>query len=286
MVRRLSADLVVDARDELGEAPCWDPQSNALWWADMAGGRLHRRGVAGEHRTRQVDVTIGAIVARNGGGLMLAVDDGFASYDDDTGDIALVAPVVESDPSLRMNDGKCDARGRFYASSVARDGAAGRGALWRLDPDLSVHGVAEGLSIGNGLAWSGDGRRLYFIDSAFPRVDVFDVVANTGDLRDRRTAFGVAPDAGSPDGMAIDDDDCLWVALFGGGAVHRYAPSGELLAVVELPVRNVTSAAFGGHALTTLFITTAGIGDSSSNAGALFAVDAAVAGAPAWSFAG
>jgi sugar lactone lactonase YvrE len=215
---------------------------------------------------------------------LLAVEDGFAAYDG--GALELIVPVLADDGSLRMNDGKCDASGRFYASSMARDGSHGRGMLWRLDADLTVHAVVEGLTIGNGLAWSADGRTLHFIDTALQRVDRFDVDPGTGALANRRTAFPVRGEVGSPDGMCIDADDCLWVALFGGGAVHRYSPSGELLAVVDVPVPNVTSVAFGGANLDVLYITTARLSDATPGAGGLFAVAPGVTGPPPEYFGG
>lgn len=283
---RLRAELVIDVAAELGESPYWDQRTGTLHWVDMADGRLHQwQRQTRTHVVIDLGVTIGACVPRRGGGMMLAVADGFAVYDGG-GSLRLVAPVLAGEPALRMNDGKCDAAGRFYASSMARDGAPGRGALWRLDPDRQARRVVTDVTIGNGLAWSADGRTAYLVDTATRRVDRFATDPGTGDFFDRTTAFEVAATAGPPDGMCIDDAGCLWLAMFGGGAVHRYSVSGRLLVVVEVPVAKVTSVAFGGPALDELYITTARLGSDELGAGGVFMVRPGVSGPPAYAFAG
>lgn len=283
---RLSAVLVVDAAAELGESPYWDRRSGSLRWADMHRGRLHSWDRStGSHAEVALGGTIGACAPRATGGMVLAVADGFAVCDPD-GSLRLVAPVLSGDDALRMNDGKCDAAGRFYASSMSRDGSPRRGALWRLDPDLRAQRLVPGLTIGNGLAWSADGRWMYFIDTATRRVDRFAFDFRTGAIAERTPAFEVPAEAGSPDGMCIDDEGCLWVALFGGGAVHRYAVQGELLSIVDVPVRNVTSVAFGGPALDELYVTTARLGGEEPGAGGVFAVRPGITGPAPYEFAG
>jgi sugar lactone lactonase YvrE len=283
---RLQAELVVDVAAELGESPYWDCGTETLHWVDMAAGRLHSwERSSGRHVGIDIGVTIGACVPRAGEGMALAVEDGFAVYDGH-GALRLVAGVIANDPGLRMNDGKCDAAGRFYASSMSRDGAPGRGALWRLDPDLQAHRLRSDVTIGNGLAWSADGHTAFFIDTATRRVDRLTADPETGDLHDRSVAFEIPAAAGSPDGMCIDDEGCLWVALFGGGAVHRYRATGELLSVVELPPSNATSVAFGGPALDELYITTARLGRDEPGAGGVFVVRPGVTGPPPEAFAG
>jgi sugar lactone lactonase YvrE len=158
--------------------------------------------------------------------------------------------------------------------------------LWRLDPDLTTHCALQDVTIGNGLAWSADGRTAYFIDTADRRVDRFTVDPHSGGFGDRSVAFEIPASAGSPDGMCIDDEGCLWVALFGGGAAHRYSPDGELLCVVEVPVRNVTSVAFGGPGLDELFLTTARLGSPEPEAGGVFAVRPGISGPAPHAFGG
>jgi sugar lactone lactonase YvrE len=190
-----------------------------------------------------------------------------------------------------MNDGKCDRAGRFYASTMSFTATEGAGELVRMDPDLSVHVQDQGLTIGNGLAWTADDRQLYFIDTMTSGVDVFDVDVETGELSNKRRAFEVPAEVGLPDGMCIDDEGALWVALWQGGAVRRYSPNGELLAIVHLPVTNVTCPAFVGSGMDELWITTAAPKHSGSEAdeplgGALFRVKPGVTGPPPAPFRG
>jgi sugar lactone lactonase YvrE len=288
------AELAVDARTRLAEGPVWDAAAGVLRWTDIPGRRLHRYDPAA-HRHDKVEVErqVGALVPRASGGLLLAVEGGFAAYSDgDAGALELLVPVDEDRKDLRFNDGKCDPAGRMYASTMSLTAEAGAGTLWRLDPDLSVHPLVDGLTIGNGLAWTADGATMYFIDSMSHRVDVFTVDRGSGDLSDRRGLVDVPESVGLPDGMCVDDEGCLWVALFGGGALRRYSPLGELLAVISVPAANVTSVAFGGPGLDELYITTArGADDESTRAaepyaGGIFRARPGVTGPPPMAFAG
>jgi sugar lactone lactonase YvrE len=220
----------------------------------------------------------------------VAARGGFGTLAED-GRIELFAEVNEDDPSMRMNDGKCDRSGRFYASTMAFAATEGAGALVRCDPDHTVHVQDTGLTIGNGLAWTADDAQLYFIETMSGGVDVFDVDPATGKLSGRRRAFDIPADAGLPDGMCIDDEGALWVALWQGSAVRRYSPDGELLAVVHLPVTNVTCPAFVGADLDELGITTAAPRHAGSDAdeplgGALFRVTPGVTGPPPSAYRG
>ncbi|MFF0450014.1 SMP-30/gluconolactonase/LRE family protein [Streptomyces sp. NPDC004609] len=179
---------------------------------------------------------------------------------------------------MRFNDGGCDPDGRFYCGTMAYDVAPGRGSLLRLDTDGSVTRVLTGVTISNGLAWSPD--------TATGRVDAFDYDTERG-LTARRTAVRIPDAAGLPDGLAVDAEGHLWVALWGGSAVHRYTPQGRLDAVVELPATQVTACAFGGPDLDRLYITTSRMGlDPAAEplAGALFRADVGVPGLPAGAY--
>jgi sugar lactone lactonase YvrE len=154
-----------------------------------------------------------------------------------------------------MNDGKCDPAGRFWAGSMAWAKTPAAASLYCLAPDGRVTVARTNLTISNGSAWTPDGRSMYFIDTPTQRVDRFAVTPN-GELRDQETVVQIDRDLGAPDGMCIDGDGCLWVALWGGNAVHRYSPHGELLAVVNVDAPQVSSCAFGGPDRRTLFITT------------------------------
>jgi sugar lactone lactonase YvrE len=183
-----------------------------------------------------------------------------------------------------MNEGGCDPDGRFYCGSMAYDKATGAGALYRLDPDGAVHRVLDGVTISNGLEWSPDGSMAYYVDTPTHRIDVFDYSSDAG-LTGRRPF--VSFEDGNPDGLTVDAEGGVWVALFGGGAVHRYTAEGRLDAVVELPTPQITACTLGGPELGRLFVTTSAEGGMDDGvAGSLFAVDVGVAGRPVREFAG
>jgi sugar lactone lactonase YvrE len=186
-----------------------------------------------------------------------------------------------------MNEGGCDPDGRFWCGSMAYDQSPGAASMYRLDPDGTVRRVFDGVTVSNGLEWSPDGTLAYYDDTATHRVDVFDYDRDAG-LTGRRP-FVVLGDDGNPDGLTVDAEGGVWVALFGGGAVHRYDAAGRLTAVVEVPTPQVTACTLGGPQLDQLFITTSreGMGpDDDPLAGSLFRVDAGVRGLPVRAFAG
>jgi sugar lactone lactonase YvrE len=201
---------------------------------------------------------------------------------------AKVLPPVFNDPLIRMNDGGCDPQGRFYCGTMAYAETPGAGVLYRLDPDGSVHVTLRDVTISNGLQWNRAGDTVFYADTPTGRVDSFDFDPASAAFSNRRT-FTEISGGGLPDGMAIDQEDAIWVALWGGSAVHRYHSTGRLDLVVALPVSNVTACAFGGPELRTLFITTSRQGldeGDQPEAGAVFCYDAGVRGAPQHAFAG
>jgi sugar lactone lactonase YvrE len=186
-----------------------------------------------------------------------------------------------------MNEGGCDPDGRFYCGSMAYDQAPGRGAVWRLDPDGTTSCLFGGVTVSNGLAWSPDGSTAYYVDTATQRIDAFDYDADEG-LTGRRPVVTIEKDSGAPDGLTVDAEGCLWVALFGGGAVHRYRPDGTLDGQVEVPAAQVTACTFGGDDLDQLFITTSRerMKSPEPGAGAVFRADVGVRGLPTLTYAG
>ncbi|HXH06865.1 MAG TPA: SMP-30/gluconolactonase/LRE family protein [Vicinamibacterales bacterium] len=260
-------ELVLDARAELGEGPVWDDRRQRLVWVDILKGRVHRFDPAtGRCESRTVPRPVGAAALGEDGSLLLAVQGGFAWFDFDRGRYVLLAEVEAGRSDLRMNDGACDPAGRFWAGSMAFDERPGAGALYRVDPvpgdDPAPVGaratlVLRDVTISNGLDWSGDHRRMYYVDSGTRRIDVFDFDVARGTIANRRPLVAIEPEAGTPDGITVDADDHIWVALWGGGAVRRYTPDGRLDRVIMLPVTHPTSCAFGGPDLADLFVTTA-----------------------------
>jgi sugar lactone lactonase YvrE len=296
-VLTLEAELVVDCHDVVGEGPLWDERASVLWWTDLLGRRVHQLDPAkGQHTIHEVEQEVGALVPRASGGFMAAVRDGFASWDPAAG-LTMLAPVEADRPDLRMNDGKCDRRGRFWAASMAFDCSPAAGSLYVLEPDGSTRRVLTGLTIGNGLAWTSDDATMYYIDSTRQCVEAFDFDLDKGILGNARRVIEVAPadDPASwrlPDGMCIDQEGFLWVAIYGAGVVCRYRPDGTLHTTIELPVSQVTCPVFGGEDLRDLYITTAAQEmsaddlDREPHAGALFRVRTDVPGTAPFAFAG
>lgn len=290
-MRELDCELVLDAHADLGEGPTWDEDSGALIWVDINPGLVHRwePGV-GEDTSTAVGQKVGAAVQRAAGGLVLAVQDGFALLDG--GDTTMLADVEADNPTTRMNDGKCDRRGRFWAGTMALDKTPGGGALYRFDADRRVERMVDDVTTSNGMDWTLDDRQMYYIDTPTRGVDVFDFDVDTGAIANRRRFVTLPDGVGNPDGMTLDADGCLWVALHRGSAVHRYTPEGTLDCIVRLPVSLVTSCCFGGRDLDRLFITSASTGlsdeqlEGEPHAGGLFACNPGTTGLPPTPFAG
>jgi len=275
----LSADLILDARNETGEGPVWDGQAQCLWWTDIPGKRLHRLDPAkSEHRSFAMPGRVGCFALREAGGLVLAMEQGFANFEPETGVIENLAEPERGLPDHRFNDGRCDRSGRFLAGSMnmARSGPTGQ--LWRLDSQGAVTRLAGGVTVANGLAFSPDGRTMYWADSPAETVFAFDYEPAAGALGRQRVWLEKGPAPGRPDGATVDADGCYWSARWAGGAVVRFTPDGRMDGMVRLPVSRVTMCAFGGPDLKTLYITTAREGMSPEElvreplAGGLFAV--------------
>ena len=251
-------EVVLDARAELGEGPRWDPREQRLLWVDIMAGRVHAfRPDKGACRNVGVGKPVGALAGARDGSLVLAVADGFARLDFKSGATTMLAAVEADRPQNRMNDGACDPAGRFWAGTMALDESPGQGALYRLDPDLTVHTMVTSVTISNGIDWSLDGRRMYYVDSPTRRIDVFDFDGQGGAITNRRLFASIPAEAGIPDGLTVDADGFVWLALWGGAALRRYAPDGTLERTVPLPVSHPTSCAFGGAALDELYVTSA-----------------------------
>ena len=298
-------DVVVPAGAELGERPVWDAAGGCLIWVDIHAGRLHRhRPGAGDDVLAELagpagTVAVGAAAPRAGGGYVLAAADGFRFLRPDGSPESGPVRQPGMTGDVRFNDAACDPAGRLWAGTVAHDIRPGAGALYRLDPDGTVTTVLSGVTESNGLGWSPDGRTMYYIDSGedVPRVRAFGFDPVSGELGAASDLVtfppGEAASAGAvPDGLVVDADGCVWVALWGGGAVHRYSPAGDLLMVLPVPVSQPTCPGFGGPELSQLYLTTAweGMGGPEREreplAGHLLRADVGVRGLPATAFGG
>jgi sugar lactone lactonase YvrE len=251
-------ELVVDSQAILGEGPCWHVRSQSLFWVDIDGASVHRYDPAsGQDRSIPVGASVGCLTPRASGGILLARKNDFAGLDLESQTVTPLVTVSEP-PGNRFNDGRCDPVGRFWAGTMDNNCRDGAGILYRLDPDLSLHAMVPGVSISNGLAWSLDGTVLYYVDSPTQCVAAYDYDLATGAIHNRRVAVEIAPVLGAPDGMTIDAEGMLWIALWDGWSVGRWDPvSGRLLERIKLPAPRVTACAFGGPDLDDLYITCA-----------------------------
>ena len=283
----MKAEQVTEPCAEHGEGPVWSPSWGGLRWVDTFVGGMFALADDGTVTQRHLGTVLAALRPRAGGGMVVALEREFALAD---GADTELRPLGElwADPEVRFNDGGCDPQGRFYCGSMAYDNSDGAGSVYRLDPDGTTHVVVRGVTVSNGIAWSPDGGAAYYIDTPTHRVDIFDHDPVRG-LSGRRPLVYLDEAAGIPDGLTVDADGHVWVAMYGGSAVHRYTPDGKLDGVIDMPVRQVTACTFGGTRLDQLFITTSRIGlgaDAEPQAGATFRADVGVTGLPVAPFAG
>jgi sugar lactone lactonase YvrE len=263
------AEPVSPIRTRLGEGPRWDAEAGRLLWVDIEGERLH----AGD-RTVECGAMVGAVAPWAGDTVLAALSDALAAVDVGSGSIRRLAEIPHGRPNMRTNDGACDAAGRFWIGTMTLDERPGAGALYRYDPDGVLQTVLSGIGLSNGLGWDPGDRVMYYVDSLTQRVDLLDFDTASGEVENRRT-FAVIPDGdGTPDGLAVDDEGGIWVALHGGGRVLRFDPDGVLAGHVEVPVPKVTACCFAGN---RLFVTARD---------GLYALDVPWSGPPARPFGG
>ncbi|MFC4243250.1 SMP-30/gluconolactonase/LRE family protein [Gryllotalpicola reticulitermitis] len=274
-----------------GEGPCWDPVGERMLVVDLSAGAVVDVTAPSDPVRHQLRSGVAAVVRpRRGGGFLVAGKHGFDLFDADFQFERELAHVLD-DPAVRLNEGGCDAAGRFFCGGMAYAGTPAAASVYRLEPDGATSVAFDGVTISNGLQWSLDGTRAFYIDTPTHRVDVFDYDVADGTFHDRRTFAELSGVSGSPDGMTIDAEGGLWVAFWGGGVVRRLDPeSGAVTEEVEVSGAAQTSAcAFGGESLDTLYITTSRQDlpdDVDPAAGAVFAVRPGTRGTPLPQFAG
>jgi sugar lactone lactonase YvrE len=287
-MKRWTAQLMLDAKAELGEGPVWDATNEDLLWVDITSCLVHRYHPAtGETVSIDVGQPVGSIVIREEGGAVVGLKNGIHLLDWESGELTLISDPEAHLPDNRFNDGKCDPAGRFWTGTMLPDEIDRMGSLYCLDTDRSCKQVLTNIGCSNGLAWSPDRKTMYYIDSPDRTVDALDYEVTTGEVGNRRTVIRIPEGGGVPDGMAIDLEGMLWVAQWDGYQVGRWNPAtGELIGIVDVPVARVTSCAFGGPELTELYITTASIDQSEEalasqpHAGGIFRINAGVRGLP------
>lgn len=283
----------VPCENTLGEGPVWDGAEGALYWVDIQEGLLQRWD-PGTDRVESwtMPERVGALALRATGGLVLALASGFALFDPETDRLERGAAPEAHLPGNRFNDGKCDARGRFWAGTMDDAALHLTGSLYRLDPDGACAAMATGIGITNSLAWSPDNATFYFADTLRGTIFACDFDLDGGTLGNRRVFATTDAQPGAPDGSTVDAEGYLWNAQWGGWRLVRYAPDGRIDRTVALPVAQPTSCMFGGPDLRTLYVTSASIGlqpserDRQPWAGHVLALDVGVGGLPAARFGG
>jgi len=281
---------VADTQAVLGEGPVWVEREQALYWVDIQSSKVFRLH-DGDVRHWQTPMRVCSLAPRAKGGFVAGTEDGIFFVDLDSGRFEPIADPEADRPGNRFNDGKVDRAGRFWAGTMDDQEREAAGTLYRLDADLRCLAIDDGYRITNGPAFSPDGRRMYHSDTARQVTYVFDV-DEAGNAANRREFARFTVADGFPDGMTIDAEGCLWIAFWGGWCLRRYSPDAELLQKLELPAGQITSCAFGGEGLRTLFITSARRGLKGTElarqpfSGGLFAAQVGVAGIAEVPFAG
>jgi len=284
------AELVLDAQAELGEGPFWHSGQKCLYWLDIEKRQLHCFDPSTQvNLSESLDRRVACIVPTNDDSLILAGEGGIEEYWLKTNEWAYLGNPEANIPFNRLNDGKASPEGRFWFGSLSMTKELNQASLYVMDRDGTIRQILPGLTNSNGLGWSPDGETLYHIDTPTRQISAFDYDADHGGIRNRRIVvrFPDDPEMGRPDGMTVDSEGMIWVAHWEGSRVTRWNPvSGEVLAEVQVPADQVTSVAFGGEGLDTLYITTARYNLTPEklvgqpHAGGLFAVEPGVTGLP------
>lgn len=280
MDTQISYRILPVALADLGEGPVWDEQRNRLLWVDIVSGRVNQwYADTEEYEAVDFPCKVGSIALMQTNKLVAATDKGFAFLNLENGEFAYLVDPEEGKKGNRFNDGKCDSQGRFWAGSLNEKGQKQAAALYLLDGKGVVTKKIDKVSCSNGMAWSPNDETFYFIDTSIRQIVAYDFESGAGRISNRRIVIEVDPADGLPDGMTIDAEGMLWIALWGGWKVVRWDPgTGEKLAEIRLPVSQVTSCAFGGADLNDLYITSAKIGLTAEErraqpaAGSLFVV--------------
>ena len=280
------ANLVYDAKATLGEGPFWDHESEQLFWVDIEAGILHGHDLnTAKNSEWGFDEMIGAVIPVSAGKLLLAMETGITTFNYKTNELKRLHILENSDQNLRFNDGKCDPIGNLWIGTMHKNLKPGYGNLFKIDNELRVTLQIKNTSISNGITWSPDKTKFYYIDTAVYEVWEYDFDVLDGKISNRRTLFKIPKSYGGADGMTIDREGMLWIAHWGDSCVRRWNPkTGEVVGKIAVDAPHVTSCCFGGKDLKTLYITTARSGLSENSlklypqSGGLFSYKAKVGG--------
>ncbi len=280
---------ILHARARLGEGPVWSAPSSRLYWVDIYNHRVHWLDLETQKaQFYDVGYTVGAIATTTANRLIMAQQHRLAFLDPQMGRIDPIRDIEADLPHNRFNDGKCDPAGRFWFGSMSSIGP--QGSLYRYDPDGTLHTLETGLTVSNGLGWSPDQRKFYLADSPLRQIYVYDYDVATGAIANRRVHVDLTAESFFPDGLTVDAEGCLWVAMWDGWCIQRFDPAGTFMEAVNMPVQRPTSCTFGGPDLKTLYITSASVGLSEAEieqsffSGDLFALHTETRGLPTSAF--
>lgn len=279
----------MEAGDDLGECPVWDNAERRLWWTDIHGRRIGSADASPKPAPKYIPVSsrVGALGLRKSGGLLVGLEDRFAFLDSDLATLSPIAALNDPAPATRLNDGRVDPFGSFVCGSMVEAGGTPNSAnLYRLHPDGDVEVLIPDITCANSTCWSPDGDWLYFSDMPTGRVDRRRYRGRSEPLGEPEPFIQLDPAEGLPDGAVTDEDGGLWLAVWGGGKVLRFAADGRRTHEVQVPTTNPTCPAFGGNGLRTLYITTARFGLTEAQrtaeplAGHVFACEPGIGGHP------
>ncbi|MCL4354150.1 SMP-30/gluconolactonase/LRE family protein [Patescibacteria group bacterium] len=290
---KTKVEPVLNKRVGLGEGAYWDFYKNLLYWIDIHEKKLFIfNPLKKQNKEIKFKEEIGAVVASKDGCVILATKNKFIKYNFLTGRSYLLAILNDDRKNIRFNDGKCDPMGRFWVGTMDETGKPNKGSLYFLGRDYSIEKRINKVTISNGITWSLNRKTLYYIDSPTYSVVSYEFDEKNGGIKNKRIAIEINSDLGMPDGMTIDNEGMLWIALYGGGKIARYNPqNGRLMAILEIPgAKLVTSCSFGGNDLSDLYITTSSYGlnnvekKQQHNAGRLLKAKVGEQGVPLWRF--
>lgn len=255
------AVLEFEIQSDLGEGAIWNHDTQELYWVDILGRKVHvYNPQTKKNKAYPTPQAVGTVVPADSIYAIVGLADGAYMLDTRSGEIDLISYIEKDLGSTRLNDGKCDPVGRFWVGSMDYDLVNPIGGLYRVQSDGTVHKALDRITISNGIVWSSDHKKMYYIDTPTGYIQSFDFNSEDGSISNQKVAVKIPDSLGQPDGMTIDEEDKLWVGMWNGNIVARFDPnSGTLMAKIEVPAHNVTSCAFGGPDLDILYITTSGI---------------------------
>lgn len=287
----MKAHVAYPSANKLGEGPLWSVKDQSLYWIDIEHPSIHQwRPETRAYRQWKLPSSIGSFAFRQNGGAILAMRDGFHTFDFDT---QVLSPLIDPEahlPENRFNDGKCDPGGCFWAGTLHDKEQEARGSLYRLDPDGSYRMIRPDIIVSNGLGWSPDHQTMYFTDSGTQCIYAYDFDMRNSEISNERV-FARDTDC-YPDGLTVDSEGYVWSAKWDGWRVVRYSPDGKIDAIVEMPVQRPTSVMFGGPELNQLYITSAWtrlaqeVKAQQPLAGHVFVVETEVSGLPETDYKG